>query len=319
MKKLVLFFSVIISLTPSPSLGDSIKSKLQVGAGGYDESLTGAGDFVEGSQAKKTLDWFWSAELEFSEAPTITSVGTNIQEHSYAILPQMGIEPGNGFGVQSSYNYSYTPEESLVSSGPELDFFYTFEGSTVEPSENSEKIEFSPTLKLQFGGKDLEYVQTFNGSTVPGKNGVTRPTTGFNNLREIAAITEVATSPWEFLSFGITYTYFFYDRNVANFLTFIDAPGAARLGAGGFSNSITNFSQSTLDFTATLYPIDKWSLDLELINSVSAVDISLGWSYQAVLNREFGNLTAGLGAEHDTSPFIGDNYYFIFELGYEFD
>jgi hypothetical protein len=321
----VFSFLWILLLTPQ-SWATSVKSKLQLGAGGYDETLTGEGDFIDGSHAKKTDDWFWSMDVEFSQVPsTSTTTGSatpNVIDHSYTYLPETGFEMGNGLGTVFNYTYSYTPEENLVDSGPELDFYYYFyleEPHFIEdkPKSKDKGADFKPTMKIKIGGKDIEYVQTFNGTTKPGKDGQTSPTTGFNNLRQIGALEEVTISPWSLITAGVTFTYYFYDRNVGDFLNYIGTPTALRLGAGGFSSSITDFAQSTIDATLSIYPAEKWTIDLELINSVSALDLSLGWDYEITLSRTLGDWTVGLGVERDTSPLIGNFNYVTFVLAYD--
>ncbi len=299
--------------------GTSLKSKLELGGGGYDETLTGEGDFIDGSHAKGTDDWSWSMELGFSQAPSTSAtsaVQNNVVDHSYTFIPETGYEAGSGLGSVFNYTYSYTPEESLVDSGPEMDIYYNF--FLEEKGQKGDEETFRSSLKLKMGAKDIQYIQTFNGTRV-GLNKKLSPTTGFNNLRQIGALGEASASPSKLLSASLTYTYYFYDRNVGDFLNFITAPGAARLGAGGFSSAITNFAQSTLDFDLTLYPLDNWSVELEFINSVSAIDLSLGWTYDATLTRTLGNWAVGLGCERDTSPLVGLLSYLTINVAYDFN
>ena len=295
------------SLACSVAFGLSAKSKLQVGAGGYDETLSAEDDFVEGSHRRRTEDWFWSFDGEFAETPDTSLTG---------------YESGPGFGAAVFYTYSYTPEESLIGAGPEFDFYYLFDlvpKSEPGPSAKTErKVSTNSTMRIKTGIKSTEYIQTFTGSTAPGNNGAPRPTTGFNNLRQISQISGVSISPSKFLTTGLTFTYYFYNRDVADFLNFIQSPSAARTSIGGFANSITNFAQSSLEWTASIYPSDDWSIDLEIIDSISAVDISQGWSFQGIVSRSIEEWTIGLGCENDQSPLNGNNYYGVLNIEYEF-
>ncbi|MFH5796926.1 hypothetical protein ACHM2U_16155, partial [Clostridium perfringens] len=71
------------------------------------------------------------------------------------MVPQTSYETSKGFGVALQFDYSNTPEENLVSSGPELDLFYEIEKASKNDSTKTKDKPFTSNLKVKGGVKDI--------------------------------------------------------------------------------------------------------------------------------------------------------------------
>jgi hypothetical protein len=309
--------AILVSLFMSNLVmaSSNITSKLLLGPAGFDETLSGTGDFQKRANPKRE-PLSWSLDAEVAEVQTTDDNGNPLIEHNDTFDGGVDYVTSSWFGAGAEYTYAMTPEESLVNSGPEFHISEKFKladvpATTQTPSKTKSKDkDDEKSIKIKEGVKIFRYLQTFN-SSLQSKKGVTYPLIGYNTLRQTSAELFTTLDIFDGLTVEYNFSYYFYDRNVASFLQYLNSSVAATLGAGGFGSSVTGFPMASHDLTLTIDLIGDWSTELECIDDIQVVDLSSAWTMSGIIYRDLGSWKFGLGYEYETSEILTTDYVVI--------
>ncbi len=303
MKFFIFGLGLLLSALSLRAQAVELSSDTQVGSYLIQETLGASGDFESAqlSHGKKPAEplpsFNWNAVYDIIKT---TSAGDGISgggvtDTTNQITLDLGYDNKNTFDVSFGIQYANTPQEALKYFGPELSLKYNFS------SVISAKVEFT----------DLTYTQTFTTNTVT-KRGLPRPSNSDNVIKQVASEFELDVNPTDNFSVKVSYSYYFYDRDVNSFLQFLDSPRSVAMGASAFSGTVGGFPawQESLGLVWT--PGKLWEFDGDIVGSPAASDGSWTWSYKGgFLYELFADFRAGLSLEYEYAPTLTDHIYGI--------
>jgi hypothetical protein len=278
----------------------SIDSNTSVGSSSLSQSL--------GFSTEPETNFDLNASYGFSNSKsTDSTTGVTISNDTHQVNGGMGWAGSSGISMAGDLSYSKTPDESLSSFGPRLSAGYTY---------RFESEGFRPTLGIKLDISSVRYTQTFSTDTSGrrggGGGGPPRPVIGENAIRQSSAKISIKTRPISFAALKLSFKKYTYDKDVAQFLSFLDSQSAVRTNVSTFSSAVSGLPESDSSVSFILYPIEDWNLTFGATSSISALDQSKGQTYLAEIEHDFTDLfNVGLGTQRTVSSGSTSNSYFL--------
>ena len=317
------------------SCADELQSQTTLGTGSTTEDVSYSGQAAESK-------WDWNLSYTYSSievgasAVKSTAAKSSATDHTHSLVGGVGYSDywDAGFDL----NYSKTKEERLSSFGPSAHLGYTFKNAETrskskpalaskagadsaaktKESEAEEDEVFSPHLHLVLTGSNSNYAQDYGGPLRTGSRRAAAPITGSQSIRQRTLEAGVSFSAVEWLDIGLSFKRYFYDKNVADFISKLDDPRAIRRGAASFGSTLSGFSSQELSLSFTFHLPSEFELGVEGLQSVSASDSSKTDTYKVEVSKLWQDTwKTGVGFERDQSSSSVQNTTIV-TLAYEF-
>jgi hypothetical protein len=310
-------FYFILSLFPKNAQAAHASSETSVSSLTLIESVSADGEFTEEKRKNKDGDWSWDANYTYTKSID-TSQGDSITDITHETSGNVLWDGQSGYASSLGLVWSATPEEHLQTTGFNASFAYTHHykqpaKSTDDENDDEEgSSEFSPKIRYKMSLGKRGYTQTFpNSTTKVGRRSVKSPS-GSNIIEQSFAGISLMLKPRKGWRWSAGYTYYFYNRNVADFTALLDSKRAIARGFSSLSNTTSglNFWAANLGLTVDL--TEKWNLDLTESYGIAAADLTSSTATKAVVEREFGDdFAASFGAEYQSSAVLNETLAFL--------
>ncbi len=282
------------SAAPLAHAGNSLTSESSAGSSTFSEgvSVTGDVDLPAGEDEEKS--WNWKLAYNYSTSPpTAAANGTSVRSATSQFIGGVGYQ--SDWTADLDLNFSRTPSEALKSFGPTLSVGYTIDFASED--------EFEPSVDLTLSLGTTSYQQDFTSDTLPTKRRKPRGSTTSEKIRQNSIRPQLTVSPISWLSASLSYTRYTYDRDVAEFLSFLNQPQSIRLGVGGFADTLDGFAEQSTDVSATLHLATDWDLEgsATWTRSKSSGALTHGWGTK-LETRVWAPVSLALGVERNISP-----------------
>ena len=305
----------------------TLESETSAGSGNFSQELTVAGEIPELGMGKaapsrhpENASWNWKLGYTSSTSPPAPAAnGPSVKASSSQFI--------GGFGYRANWSadlnliYASTPSEELTSFGSTLNLGYTFRfGSesgapqskttarkisqkSVEQNEEDEDEVFVPSLELALALGTTGFDQSFSSASVATKRGKPHSLTTSEKIRQNLVKPELTGTPVPWFTLSAAYTRYTYNRDVNEFLNYLNQPRSIRIGVGGFADTLDGFADHSGELTATLHLGENWDFEssVTLTRSKSTDSLTHGWSTR-LESRSLDPVVFSLGAERDTSP-----------------
>lgn len=210
---------------------------------------------------------------------------------------------GSGYATKNmsanlDLNYSRTPEENLMSFGPtaSLSYTYFFESPRKKTIDSD---PFRPSIKgiLELG--TLNFVETFG--TAARRKLVSRPASGNTTIQQRSVLVGTRIKPWSWMQFKASFTKYSYNKDVNQFLQYIDSSVVARVSSG-ISNALAGFYDTNGKLELDFYFLENWELDVAESQAHIIADDSNSSTAALTLARTFDPAwTVAVGVKQTTS------------------
>ncbi len=323
------FISFLLLFCSQNSSATSLSSETSAGSTSAVEALTIDGDLATPKKsAKQTTEreekFPWSAGYTYSTLQTNDVSGGAVTNKTSAVNASLGYESPSRFEVGGGYAFSSTPDENLVTLGPNLYLGYTFQKANekakpvahIDSNSNEEEASvFAPSLGLKMTGGTNRFVQTFTPN--PSRfSKAKRPTTGINEITQTSLQLESSIKPAEWIRIKPSYTIFKYNRNVADFNNTLSSPRIA-ISRAAFTNTVSGLAEFDASLGITFYFLDSWELAMNGDYSVMAADQSSTWIEKLEVSDNIGDWKIGVGANAQTSASVTDTTALL-DISYDF-
>ena len=295
----ILFFSQI-------TLAFNLSSDTSYGGYTQEEVVNADGIFGKSIDERKDKgareNWVWSGSYTFDQTESYDSNANLVTDQTSTVVLTSGGKAPLKYEYGGGLNYSTTPQEYLKDFGPEI-----YYGKTFELTKHHD--DFTPTLGVKLTLTDLGYIQTFSTETV-SRTKKLRPFSGSSSINQGSALLETTWDLLDPLTFKLNYTYFVYNRNVADFLNTLDSARSVAANASGLSSAVAGFSTDMKEVDINWYPFDNWEFDEQATESTNASDGSASWTFKESFVYSFSKkFRAGLSHEFETSETLTDHIY----------
>lgn len=310
------FYSLVLILFTSKSWAFVFNSETEMAANVFAESISFSGDF-DPIQNKHLATWdvsLSSMALKYTD----TSTNQTTTDHTNEVFGSLGWNLTKRWGIDGGLRLGNDVEQKLSTGGLTvgMTYTYTFEGATPAAAphssadEDSEEIEneahkiFSPWVKVGLEIGSLTYTQRTDGRKRSGLfTGVNE-----NKLIQRAAGISLANRPVDWFSWKLRGMSFTYDRDLSDFLAYLNSNFFLSRVYTGLSNTITDLPQSEGSLKLSFYPADFWDFYFQFSNSKTAVDDSISTSTRTQVNFNWTpEFTTGISLKKSTSSTISDN------------
>ncbi len=308
-----MFALSVVSLLGTCALANELESETSAGAASQSEALT---------YSSKDVDPLsWNLGYTFTHLKDADAAGGSISDTTNQLAG--GVEWEKEWLAGIGLSASTTPQEHLTSVGPNFELGYTWklgapsgkatpelrrkdaeavDANTHELEESAAAADepFRPSFGIKSSAAILNFKESFSGTTIARAGRAAKPTSGTAQILQTGWTWELDVNPLEWLASKATFTHYFYNRSVTNFLALLDSPRAVSLGASGFSNTVNGFqtNQGLLEFM--IYPAELWELDLIGNLSKSASDGNTTQGIELTVARQWGeHWKTGVGYEYD--------------------
>lgn len=311
----------------------SAATALDIGASASQSALErSVGIFADGDfntpleNDETTLIYNWNLAYTHSQVESKDSLGNIIKDINHDYTVGAGIDVPAGWFGNLDLHYATSPDEGLVSSGPTLKLGYTYNFSSPEKmdsdGEKDSDNEFQPNLGFSLAFSSISYKQSFSSSIQTRRRGtsITRPVTGSNTINQRSTSFSLYGHPLQWLNLNGTYTKYNYDKNINDFLQYIDGRQEIASTSSGILNALSGFADRTTTLRASFRFLEIWQLDLE--NSVSKIisDDSTSTTNRAEIYVTLSKWKIGLGDEvgKSTSSGTDTTNTVLFDVDYFF-
>ena len=321
------------------SFANSLASETSVGSTSTVEALTIDGNLAPEKKVKDQVSekspekpkereekFPWSAGYTITKSQSTDAGGNSIIDKTTAVNASLGYESRKRFEVGGGYSFASTPDENLVSLGPNLYLGYSFEkasthqkskpeGNAEAKSEAEDESAFLPSIGIKMTGASNRFVQTYTPNP-PKFAKVKRPTTGINEITQSSVQFESTIKPAEWISIKPAYTIFKYSRNVADFMSSLNAPRIS-ISRAAFSNTVSGLAEFDAALGVTFYFLESWELLVNGDYSVMAADQTNSWVEKVELADNIGAWKIGIGGSAQNSPSTSDTSVLL-DVSYDF-
>jgi hypothetical protein len=302
MKKFTfVLFLVLASLTPQELFALDADSDTSLGSSTFIEVLSVDGDF--GTRRRDpTKKGIWNLDYTLTRSKITNSTGTDVIDNTSEFDAGLGQNKKDDYEYGIGLTYASTPEESLKDVGPNI---YLSLSSFVGQKTD----DFSPQMTFKLTLSELTYTQTFSTSYT-ARNGELKPSTGSSAISQVFPKLEMDLDLFTALSMKLEYTYYFYNRNVNDFLATLDSPRSVAVGLGNLSGAVSGFNTDLKEIDFTILPVDRWEIDLQDTETTSAIDSSAGWTFKEGVLFDFTkHWRGGLAYQYVTNSLLTDHVY----------
>ena len=254
------------------------------------------GNFKDSSENSEEVNpkLNWNLSYSIDKSNVVDSFGTSIIDNTQSMTVGLGAETTQHFSFELDNNYSVTPEEQMNAVGPSLSvgFRYYFQA----PPD-----DFSPSVKISFGYGLTNNNQSFN-TLLPArrKDLSPRPLNGNNIILQTLYSVSLTVSPLDWVSFKGYYAKYEYNRDVNQFLQFIESPRLAKV-SNGIGNALSGFNIYNWKLESNFYLFKIWEFDLSHSVSKIATDSSYSTENDLIISVELGSWVLGAGVEFISS------------------
>jgi hypothetical protein len=296
-----LFLSLFLT---HPAQATELGLDLYQGSSSKSQAVSASGDFAKG------FDWDLNYTRTVSD--TTSAANASLQDTSHEFILGLGLETPELFSAGIGVHYTSTPEENVQSVGPEFSLGYTLK------AEKTKDDAFRPRANLELTAATQNFAQNFAG-TKTRRNGNTRPVSGENTIEQKALGLKLKFKPWSWFALKASYTAYSYNKDVNQFLQFLDSTKAL-VATTGLSSAVTGFYKNTLLAGVTFYFLEDCNIALSRAVSTIALDDSIATTDKIMLEYEMNeSWNLGIGTEklQSSSSAITDQIG-ILSAGYEF-
>ena len=334
-----LFFASFWFFVLSESiLANSIESETIIGSTSTEESISLDGNFGEKKPEKKpesklenkseskpaedTEKFPWALNFAQTRSKSTDADNNPLVDVTNAFEALFGYESKSHFEFGGGYAYSATPNENLISLGPNLYTGYTFEEEKHIPTKNTKSDEeddqdFRKSIGFKVTASSTRYIEAFT-ATQPQqtKKGKAKPTTGVNEIIQTSLLFEMPIKYFEWMTIKPSATFYRYNTDVNDFLNYLNSKRLAS-GTIGLQSSAASLASFEAALQATFYFLDSWELLLIEDYSTIATDRSNSWAFKVQIFDEIGNWRLGLGYSNLRSVPANDDAAIII-VSYDF-
>jgi hypothetical protein len=304
MKKIIIVAVLLLICCKTEKLfALDLDSDTSFGSLSFVEGLSADGDFKNRRRRDADRTTVWNFDYVLTSTKTLDPTsGNTVKDDTSEFDGGLGVNKKDDFEYGLGLTYATTPQESLRDYGPNI--YYGFTTLLGQKSES-----FTPDASIKFTLSQLTYIQAFS-SSFTSRTGKLKPTTGTSAISQVFPKVEANFDVTETFSLKLAYTYYFYNRNVNDFLQTLDSPRAVAVGLGNLSSSVSGFNTDSKEIEFTILPIDLWEIDLQGTEATSAIDSSPGWTGKAGALYDFTkNWRAGVSFQYETNELLTDNIY----------
>lgn len=266
------------------------------------ETISGEGE-VKQTESEK---WKWGLSDSLTHTRTEPgAISTALEDDTNEASARLAWASESGLTAGGEVSYSTTPAEALQSRAISLHLSHQLMLEDDTNRESGEGDEADPaTLGFRMEVGTRLYQQTFSSSN-GGRRGVLfrRPSSGSNELRQYEIGAGLRLSPserWEIELSGRNYV---YDKNVAEFLKYLDSPTAIATGKESLSQTVSGLPQASVGISGTYALNEKWEADLSQSMTTQAADQKSAWTTRVMLAWSYSEkFKFGFGAERSSSP-----------------
>ncbi len=283
----------------------SIESETSVGASSFAQTLRGTGEFglsEDGDKSKHKADapvYSWNMGYTFSRV-TSTDAATNqkITDQNSEVVGGIGYGGSSGWQTSGGLTYVNSPDENLREVGPQFSIGLT--------QKFAQEDGFAKRLGARLALSVMDYTQSLPGTATSGRLGRTLSRRGVtNSITQASAEISFTGKPVEWFSARANHIAYGYNRNVNDFLIYLESPqlASSRL-ASGFASTASGLPRSESGLTITFYFAETWDFALGENYAISAADDSTSWSTKAYLSDEIGDswvVTLGMRAQQSSN------------------
>ncbi len=243
-------FLFSLLFTPLIAFAAGVSSETSLGSGTFTQEIQ-----YSGSGADQKSPWLYDVSYSYSASEvgstSRSSRGTGQVDHTHSFSLGVGYEGENSQG--GNLSYSTTPEELLSILGAGIYFGHRY-------ALSNEDSAFVPSLKITLSGDLSKYTQSFSRGARGGRK--TRPTSGSEGIIQSAVGLSGTLRVWEWSSFKLSGTRYFYDKDVSQFLTQLDQARAISTQMSNFSSTLNGFSREELELGWNFFLPKDFSLNL---------------------------------------------------------
>ncbi len=275
--RISIFALLMQILVTVPAHATNIELELSQGSETKSQELSADGQFGSSDSKKKKREkeensYLWDLSYTHSTIQVKQQTGGVITDNSHSVTVGAGLETPSRFSFNTDLNYSKTPEENLQSYGPSMVFGYTYEfgkkktfkkkNSQKDDNDNDDEEDFKPSVGAELTIGYDNYVQTFGKTARRKANGVARPVTGSNEINKKSGELSLKVHPWSWVSARASYTKYSYNKDVNEFLQYLDVHAIGHVSAG-MEDALAGFYSDTKTVSLSFYILEDWELDLE--------------------------------------------------------
>lgn len=273
----------------SPS--STFSSEIDIGSSLFTEQLSGTGTFCAGDPSPCS----WNLGYSYKKATSSSPGAIDIVDYTNDFNAGLGWLGASGWGSGLAAEYSRTAAESLEARGASVNLSRHWSGTEAKGG-------FASSFGLTLTAGTSNSVQTFTG-TIPRNKRITVSLSGSNELRESYGALDASWQPvsdWDF-AFGLKF--FGFNRNVADFLGFLDSPLAVQRGMSGFAGTVSGIPSATYSASAGWSFADDAKVTLgETVSSI-VVSGQTEFDTRITIDGDFTKSLRGtIGYEFDMSP-----------------
>ena len=326
----------------------SVSSDTELGANSTSETISGDGDIGETSKSKKPVDQYsWNAEATVTKTSSIDSTTQQtVTDRSTQVSGGIDWDGKSGWKLGAGLTYGQSPDEDLEQSGPTFSIGYTKHfappATPIKPPQKnvakaaaSEDVDdenddddldapsepassFSASLGAELTLGVVDYKQTFF-ATKTNRLGRARPVKGTNGITQSSAEFAFSARPWKWLKAKISATTYKYNRNVQDFVQYLDSSRVSSLiGSSGFASTVSGLPSSDASLSLYFYILETWEVDVSQSVSTAATDQSQSTSSKLQILKELlDDWTIGLGARVQASN-SGNDQSALVHVSYDF-
>jgi hypothetical protein len=316
----VVLYSTLFILAPRYGWALSFDETTEVGSQTFIQSVSGLDTFWH-SQVKKPAAQDkaqWNLGYSFDKTKSVDPVtGVVLTDQTSAVNGGLTWKDHRNWSLAAGLNYSDTPDESLKALGPQVSISYKYKFK--RPSPAGKPSDFSPSITTRLLASRLNYTESFSPSKAKGRRKNIKPTTGKSKITQSLLRAEVSGEATEWLSAGASVGVYGYNRDVSQFLTYLDSPRAVNgAGAGGLSSTVSGFPSSDQSVDLQFLFAESWDFLAKYTRSFIASDHSQSSALRGDLSDDLSDSwTASVGVEYD--HLIGFNETMgILSVGYSF-
>ncbi len=299
-KRLFCFFLLIFSVR---AVATYLDLEVANGSSYKSQTLSAGGDVHHVKDRGKESQVGWSASYTHTASETTASSGGTIKDNTNDFSGGLSLDTPSLISAGGSFAFSNSPEENLLSYGPQLYIGKTIKyggGSKVQKAKDKKQDEdlddeeltteeshassFQPSFGIELGVGQTNYRQTYSTSQTRA-NGRIRTTAGESLISQKTATLTFKWKPWSWTTLKLSGTSYSYDKDVSQFAANLDAnPVLASSGLGGL---LSGFPSSSGKFSMTFYIGDNWDLLLSTSRSTAAIAQAISTANRFMLGYHF--------------------------------
>jgi hypothetical protein len=291
--------SVLISMFLSATTAFAMNSaNLEVSEGSQTTSqeVSGQGDWNTITAKSTETRYKWDLSYTHSIVDFKDTSGQVLSDTSHTVTLGSSLRTHDNWSFGGDFNYSKTPEENLQSTG------VIFSLGKRYPIKSLGDDDFDPYVGWELSAGYDNYTQTFTREVRRKAGATPRPQTGKDEILRSTGKIAVSAGPWEWLAMKVAYSKFSFNKNVNDFLQYLDVHQAIGKASSGFEDALSGFYDNTLTESIYFYLTETWEFDLEHSQSTVAADKSTATYDRATLLWDMTDKwTVSLGVEQDRS------------------